>query len=167
MLTQKFQNFAHSSLNFPITQINTNIENKYLVHEKKIKKPVGGVCSSPLAKMIHFYKRDILSKDPQNSQKDGSKSEKYKKPVGGVCSSQDWSQKNPVAKRIFFLSKGHFEQRPPNSKKNGLKSEKYKFTNICTWFFQRGQIIVKGFQQNSIKLESESDILPQNGHDSS
>ena len=30
ILIPKFQNFAHSSLNFPITQINTNIENKYL-----------------------------------------------------------------------------------------------------------------------------------------
>ena len=30
ILIQNFQNFAHSSLNSPITQINTNIENKYL-----------------------------------------------------------------------------------------------------------------------------------------
>ena len=56
---------------------------------------------------------------------------------------------------------------PQIAKKNGLKSEKYKFTNIFTWFLQRGQFLLKEFQQNSMKLESESDILPRNGHDSS
>ena len=42
----------------------------------KSKKPVGGVCASqdwpkknPPAKMIHFYKRDILSRDPQIANK--------------------------------------------------------------------------------------------------
>ena len=46
------------------------------MREKKSKKPVGGVCSSqdwsqknPLAKIIHFHKRDILSKDPQIAKK--------------------------------------------------------------------------------------------------
>ena len=43
---QKFQNFAHSSLNSPFTQIDTNIENKYLNKIQKSKKPVGGVCLS-------------------------------------------------------------------------------------------------------------------------
>ena len=40
------------------------------------KKPVGGVCASqdwsqkiPLAKMIFFYKRDILRKHPQIAKK--------------------------------------------------------------------------------------------------
>ena len=49
------------------------------------KKPVGGVCASqdwsqkiPLAKIIFFYKRDILRKHPQIAKKTGSKSEKYK-----------------------------------------------------------------------------------------
>ena len=44
----------------------------------KSKKPVGGVCSSqdwsqknPLARRILFYKRDILSKDPQIAKKWG------------------------------------------------------------------------------------------------
>ena len=43
---------------------------------KKSKKPVGGVCSSqdwspknPLAKRIFFYKRGILSRDPQIAKK--------------------------------------------------------------------------------------------------
>ena len=42
----------------------------------KYKKPVGGDCSSqdwsqknPLAKIDNFYKRDILSKDPQIAKK--------------------------------------------------------------------------------------------------
>ena len=69
-------------MHFPITQINTNIENKYLVDEKKIQKTCWGCLlksqKNPLAKIINFYKRDITSKDPPNSQKDGSKSEKYK-----------------------------------------------------------------------------------------
>jgi len=71
-LIKNFQNFAHSSLNSPITQINTNIENKYLKNQKKIQKPVGGVFSSqdwplkkPLPKRNIFYKRDILRKHPQ------------------------------------------------------------------------------------------------------
>ena len=34
ILVIEFQNFAHSSLNFPITQINMNIENKDLNNEK-------------------------------------------------------------------------------------------------------------------------------------
>ena len=48
------------------------------MREKKLnsKKPVGGVCASqdwskkiPLAKIIHFYKRDILRKHPQIAKK--------------------------------------------------------------------------------------------------
>ena len=42
ILIQNFQNFAHSSLNSPITQINTNIENKYLKNLKKIQKTCWG-----------------------------------------------------------------------------------------------------------------------------
>ena len=44
MLTQNFQNFAHSSLNSPTIQINSNIEeekNIGKIREKKSKKPVG------------------------------------------------------------------------------------------------------------------------------
>ena len=71
MLIQKFQNFAHSSLNSPFTQIDTNIEKKYIKRNKKSKKPVRGVCSSqdwsqnPLAKRDLFYKSNVLSKHPE------------------------------------------------------------------------------------------------------
>ena len=50
---------------------------------KKIKKPVGGVCSSqdwsqkiPLAKRIFFLEKSLFEQTPPNSKKMGSKSEK-------------------------------------------------------------------------------------------
>ena len=42
ILIQKFRNFPHSSLNSPISQINTNIKNKYLKNQKKIQKTCWG-----------------------------------------------------------------------------------------------------------------------------
>ena len=76
MLIQKFQNFAHSSLNSQITQINTNIEHIYLTNKKKIQKTCWGclrksrLVSKKLSrKMDFFYKRDILRKDPQIAKK--------------------------------------------------------------------------------------------------
>ena len=57
ILTQKFRNFAQTSLNSPKTQIKTNIKKYIWKIRKKSKKPVWGVCSSqdwsqknPLAK---------------------------------------------------------------------------------------------------------------------
>ena len=69
---------------------------------------------------------------------------KSKKPIG---SSQDWSQKNPLAKIIHFYKSDILSKDPEIAKK---KSEKYKFTNIFTRFVQHGQLLQKGFQQNSI-----------------
>ena len=82
MLIQKFQNFAHSSLNSQITQINTNIEHIYLTNKKQNPKNLFGVFAQVkigLQKIVSqniFYKRDILLKDPQIPKKNGLKSEK-------------------------------------------------------------------------------------------
>ena len=46
-------------------------------------------------------------------------------------------------------------KHPQIAKKNGSKSEKYKFTNIFTGFFQRGQVLLKGFQQNSMNQKAK------------
>ena len=90
-----------------------------------------------------------------------------KKPVGGVCASQDWSQKIPLKKSKMFYERNVLRKHPQIAKK-WVQSLKNTNSQICSLnFFQRGQFLLKGFQQNSMKIESESDILPRNGHDSS
>ena len=46
-------------------------------------------------------------------------------------------------------------KHPQIAKKNGSKSEKYKFKNILTGFFQREQVLLKGFQQNSMNQKAK------------
>ena len=76
ILIMEFQNFAHSSLKSPITQINTNMENKHLkkleIHQKNcwgclLKSRLVSKKSS--FKDNFLNKRAILSKDPQIAKK--------------------------------------------------------------------------------------------------
>ena len=71
-MTIEFQNFAHSSLNYPITQ--NNYKYRRQIFEQLEINPKFAQVKIGLKKILSqeeffFYKRDILSKDPEKAKK--------------------------------------------------------------------------------------------------